>query len=142
MKKELGIALISVLVIIAAVVMFGGALERFMPAPQLSETAQRVIDPAKPVNKFPFTSLGKLKDEQVKLDVKKAEIGVVDKELKEKTDTAQATANTIFGSVEKPGLVGTGVLALLAAIGTRIYDKTKMYSAEEVKLIKTGETVL
>lgn len=142
MKKRVGFALVAILIIVAAVAVFSGVLERFYIAPQLSPTTQQVINPDRPVSKSPFTTLGTLKDAQVKLDVTKATVGIVDSELKDKTNQSQVAYNSLFGSLSNPGLFGAILLAAATGIATNAYNKSKLYTPDQVKLVKNGDTIL
>lgn len=142
MFKRTGEALVAILIVIAALVVGTGVVKQIWPAEQLSSTAQYVIDPKGPVQEFPFTTLGSLKNSKVKLDVTKATINVVDAEVNEKIGASQSAYDSLIGDFKQPGILGLGLFATISAIGTHMYDKSKMYSVEEVRLVEKGEHIL
>lgn len=139
MLRKSGIALVAALVILAAVTLFSGVLEQVWPASQSSGLAQKLVEPSKKVDNFPFTTLGKLKNQKQKLAVIDATVGIVNKEYEAKIGLSQGAYDKLVGTMNNPGLFGSAIFALLAGYGVRIYDKNTMYDEREVEIIKNGK---
>ena len=129
MLRKTGNVLVIALIFVGAVVALSGALKSVFPAEQSSEVAQQLISPNEKVNTFPITTLGKLKNKEQKLAVIDATTKIVQKEFNAKIEQSQTAY--------------TSVVALLSAIasayGTTLYNKAKMYTEEEVQVIKNGK---
>jgi len=138
--KRTGVALVAILIIVASVALLSGVFEAFWPANQSSPVAQQLIEPGKPVNTFPITFLGDLKNQQKKVDVISATVGVVKGEYDEKVNKAQAAYDKLIGTIDKPGLLGTGAAALLAMYATALYKNGQLYNKSEVEeAVKNGK---
>lgn len=133
MLQKTGSALVIVLVIAAGVVLFTGALESIWPAPQSSPVAQQFVNPGKPVDAFPFTTLGKLKNQKQRLNVIEATTSIIQKEYDKKIGASQNAYDKLIGTIDNPGLLGSGMAALLAAYGMAMYKNKTLYSEVEVK---------
>ncbi len=139
MVKKSGTVLVAVIVIIAVVAMFSGVFETVWPAPRSSPVAQELI--GQPANTFPITTLGKLKNEQKKVEVLSATVGVVKGEYDDKINKAQAAYDKLVGSIDKPGMLGTIAVGLMAMYGTALYKNNQLYTLAEVNdAVKNGKT--
>jgi hypothetical protein len=138
MLKKTGTALVAILAIVAVVVVFSGVLERVWIAPQVSPVVQATLSPDKPVNYFPITTLGQIKDKKVQLEMLKVTTGIIDAELNLKAATSQATYDSLIGTINSPGLFGAVLLATATGFVTSAYKNKTMYSENEVTEIKNG----
>ncbi len=138
MIKKTGAALVGLLIVLAAIVAFSGALKPLWPSAQSSPTAQHTADPSKPIDTFPITFLGTLKNQKTKVDVVEATVGIVQKEYNEKISASEDSYNKIIGTIDSPGIFGTGLAALLTMYGTAMYKNKTMWNEQEVNAIKNG----
>jgi len=136
MLRQTGSVLVIVLVAVAAVAVFSGVLERVWPASQISPVTQQLLNPGQPVNTFPITTLGNIKDKKVQLEVQKATVGIIDSELSLREKASQIAYDKLVGSINSPGILGAVLLAGLTGIGTNLYKNKTMYNEQEVDKIK------
>lgn len=134
--KNTGSALVIAVVIIGAVALFSGVIEGIFPAPQASPLAQEFVGPELPINNFPLTTLGELKNQKQKLDVIEATTDIVAAEYDEKISGSQNAYNKLIGTIDNPGLLGAGIAALLAGYATALYKNKTLYSETEVAAIR------
>lgn len=134
--KNTGTAIVAILIVVGAIALFSGILEGIFPAQQASPLAQEFVGPTQPVNTFPITTLGELKDQKQKLDVISATTDIVAKEYDEKIGASQQAYNKLIGTIDNPGLFGAAISALLAGYLTKLYKDKTMYSEVEVEKIK------
>ncbi|MDD5328334.1 MAG: hypothetical protein PHY02_11080 [Phycisphaerae bacterium] len=120
MIKKTGVALIGVLIVILGIAAVTGILQQVWPAAQPSPTAQKLIAPTEKVKTGWFTTLGKLKDQKVELDVIAATTTIVQKEFEVKIAEATAAYSVIAA------IAGAYVMGL--------YKNQTMYSEDEHKL--------
>jgi hypothetical protein len=128
MLKKTGVALLGILLIVAAVAVLTGVATHVLPAIQLSDVAQKFIEPSKAVSTFPITTLGSLKNKKQRLEVIKATVEIVDKEMTEKTEQSQQVYDYLTPVAA----------ALLSLYLTNLYKNRTMYSEAEVKEIKNS----
>jgi hypothetical protein len=140
--KNAGFATIAILAVIAVIVVFSGVLKPLMPVEQLSPTAQKFLNPDAEVSNFPITIYGNVKNNQIAIDMLKARIGVVDDELTKKAKEVEATYDKLIGTINQPGIFGSIALMAATAFITKKYQESKLYTPEEVKKVKEGETIL
>lgn len=126
MIKKTGAALITILILIVGLAAVTGVLEQVWPAAQPSPTAQQLIAPTKPVNTFPMTTLGKLKNKKQRLDVIAATTAIVRNEFELKIAKSQSAY--------------AAIAAVAAAYFMSIYKNKTMYSEQEVAEIRNGNT--
>lgn len=138
--RRFGTVLVAILVVLAAAVMFTGVLEQVWPAPQASSLAQQFVNPGEKVDKFPFTTLGNLKGQKQELQVIEATTSIIQKEYDEKIAGSQKAYDKLIGTIDNPGLLGSGIAALLAGYAVALYKNKTMYSETEVTEIKNGNS--
>lgn len=140
--KKVGTVLVAVLLIVAALAVVTGVIESVWVANQVSPVAQQFVNPDVKPSTFPITTLTSLKNQKQKLEVIKATTVVVDKEYADKIAGSQASYDKLIGTVSNPGVLGAVALAALTMYGTNLYNKNKLYTADEVKAIKEGKEIL
>lgn len=126
MVKKAGSVLITILIIVVGLAAVTGVLEQVWPAAQPSPTAQQLIAPTRPINTFPMTTLGKLKNKKQRLDVIAATTAIVQNEFQLKIAKSQSAY--------------AAIAAVAAAYFMSIYKNKTMYSENEVEKIRNSNS--
>jgi hypothetical protein len=128
MLKKTGEIFIGILLVVAAVAILTGVATHIFPAVQLSDVAQKFIEPNKNVNTFPITTLGNIKNKKLRLEVIKATAKIVENEMDDKTNQSEDIYKYMIPAA----------LALFSSYLTNLYKNKTMYSEQEVTEIKNG----
>jgi hypothetical protein len=143
-----------VIILLAIACIFGpGIVEQLWPVANVSSTTRAYIGQDPNLSKFPFTTIGDLKKTkqavEVQFFVSELELqsalkkneglhSIVAEEVAANLQAGEQQFQTVVGTKENPGWLGTILFGALSAVAVKYHSNATMYTEEEYQQAKNG----